>query len=138
MHAALAVEELGMIIEGDDRAVPDVRVDIKTTLAGTIERDEIPRRHRITRQRQGHEEALAIEGVEQLPAIWMIVRAPDECALTPTMRLGGQLFRPTAPAEKIAVTDRIVGGVQRAGFPPEFEQTLGDAALIASVLIDRP
>ena len=68
----------------------------------------------------------------------MVVGAPDQRAFTRTGRtVGGGLLRPVAPAEQVAVTDGVVARVQRLALPGELEQPLGDAALVAGVLIDR-
>src|SRR5215469_8202595 len=139
MDATLAVEEFRMILMGHDGAMPDVGMDVEAPAAVTPEAGELLRRHVIARQRQGHQEALAVQGIEQLPAIGMVIGPPDEGLLPlATRAAGGGLLRPVAPAEEIAVADRIVAGVESLALPPEFEQARGHAALIAGVEVDGP
>src|SRR5215813_2431563 len=69
----------------------------------------------------------------------MIVRMPDQHARAVGLR---RRFRRlawiAAPADQIAVIDRIVLAVEHLALPLEVEDALGCAALVAAVLIDRP
>src|SRR5215469_636414 len=139
MDTALAVEEFRMVGMGHDGAMPDVGMDIETGAPVAPEADELLRRHIVAGQRQRHEEALAVKRVEELPAIGMVVRPPDQGLLALAGRAaGGGLLGPVAPAEEIAVADRVVAGVEGLALPPELEQAGGHPALVTGVQIDRP
>src|SRR6516162_8699716 len=139
MNPALPVEKFRVILMRHDGAMPDIRVDVEAPAAVAPEAGELLRRHVIAGQRQGHQEALAVQGKEQLPAIGMVIGPPDEGLLPLASRAaGGGLLRPVAPAEEIAVADRIVAGVESLALPPELEQAGGHAALIAGIEVDRP
>src|SRR5262249_53946857 len=45
---------------------------------------------------------------------------------------------PVAPAEEIAVADRIVAGIEGLALPPELEQAGGHPALVAGIEVDGP
>src|SRR5271165_536504 len=138
MDAALAIQELRMVVERHDRAVPDVRMDIEPAAAVTPERDEPFRCHIVPRHGKRHDETLAMQRIEQLASIWMIIGAPDQRAMTRFRRAAGcRLFRPVAPAEKVAIADGVVPSIEGLAFPPEFENTFGDTALIARIRVDR-
>ncbi len=138
VHAALAVEKPRLVDERYHRPVPDIRVQIQATRAVAVESHEALRRDVIPRQGERHDETAAVERVEQLPAVGVIVGTPNERPLAlATGRAGRGFLWPVAPAEQVAVTDRVVARVQRLAFPAELEQSLGHAALVAGVLIDR-
>ena len=59
MHAALAVQESRVVVEGNERPVPDVRMDIKPACAVAPECHEPLRRDIIAGQGEGDDEALA-------------------------------------------------------------------------------
>ena len=95
VDTALAVQELGMVVERHDRAVPDVRMDVEPAAAVTPERDELLRCHIVPRQGERHDETLAMQRIEQLAAIGMVIGAPDQRLLPQFCRaVGGRLFRP--------------------------------------------
>jgi len=101
MDAALAIEELRMLVKGHDRAVPDVRIDVEPTAAVTPERDESLRGHIIARHRERHDETFAMQRTEQLAAIGVIIGAPHQRPLPQFCRaVGGRLLRPVAPGER--------------------------------------
>src|SRR5262249_21203996 len=78
-----------------------------------------------------------VERIEELPAVGVIVGAPDERALArPAARLAGGLLRPVAPAEEIAVAHRVIACVERLALPGELERAFGYAALVAGVAVD--
>jgi hypothetical protein len=68
----------------------------------------------------------------------VIVRPPDESAFAHRRAMGSGLFGPGAPGKQIRVANRVVARVKRLALPPEFEQTLGDAALVSRIVVDRP
>jgi hypothetical protein len=69
--------------------------------------------------------------------IRVIIGTPDERASTRFHRTAGwRLFRPVAPAEKVSVAHGVVPSVEGLTFPPEFEHSFHDTALIARILID--
>ncbi len=91
------------VVERHDRAVPDVRMDIEPAAAAAPERDEpLPlRRHTVPRQGERHDETLAVQRIEQLAAVGVIIGAPDQSLLPQSCRaVGGRLFRPVAPRER--------------------------------------
>src|SRR5690242_20382172 len=139
MDAALAVEEFPMVRMGHDSAMPDIGMDVEAGAPIAPEADELLRSHVVSGQRQGHQEALAVERIEELPAIGMVVRPPDQGLLALAHRAAGRgLLGPVAPAEEIAVADRVVAGIERLALPPELEQAGGHAALVAGIEVDRP
>src|ERR1035437_1256778 len=81
MHAALTVEELGLLVQGHDRPVPYVGMQVQAAAAVAPESHELFRRHIVSRRRQRNDEALPVEGIEELATVRMIVRAPDQGAL---------------------------------------------------------
>src|SRR5215469_1192397 len=139
MDAALAVEKLSMVIPRNNRAVPDVRMDVEAALAVAPKAGEFVRCDIVSRERERHHKALAIQRVEELAAVRMIVRSPDESALARYRRaIGSRLFGPSAPGEEVRVADRVVARVKRLALPPEFEEALGDTTLVARIVVDRP
>src|SRR5262249_34977817 len=139
MHAALAVEQLDLVLERDDRAGPDAWMDVEAATSVAQEGRELPRRHAVTRQRQRHGEGLALDRPEHLTAVGMIVGAPQQRVLAWHGRAAGaRLLGKFAPAEKVAIVDRLVAGIERVAAPPAGEDAFGDAALVAGVLVDRP
>src|SRR5450432_1414347 len=98
---------------------------------------ELIRGYLITRQRQWHDEALAVDRIEELASIGVVVGAPDERAFAALARaVRGGLLRPIAPAEKITVPYRVVARVQRLAPPGKLENAFRDAPLVAGVRID--
>src|ERR1700719_30637 len=93
VYTALAVQELGMIVKRHDRPVPNVRMDIKPATAVTPERDEPLRCHIVPRQCERHDKTLAVQRIEELAAIGMVIGAPDQRLLPRSCRaVGGRLF----------------------------------------------
>src|SRR6516162_1717769 len=136
--AALAIEELGMVVKRHDRAVPDVGMNIESAAPVAPKCPEMLRSHIVARQCQRHDETLTVQRIKQLAAIGVIIGPPDQRAVTRSARsLTRRLFRPVAPAKKVAVADGVVSGIKGFAFPPEFEQPRRDAALIARILVDR-
>src|SRR6516162_3681036 len=136
--AALAIEELGMVVKRHDRAVPDVGMNIESAAPVAPKCPEMLWSHIVARQCQRHDETLTVQRIKQLAAIGVIIGPPYQRAVTRSARsLNRRLFRPVAPAKKVAVADGIVSGIKGFAFPPEFEQPLRDAALIARILVDR-
>src|SRR4029077_18260005 len=118
-------------------AVPDVRMDVQAAVTIAPEGDEALRGHVVPRQCERHDEALAVQGIEELTAVGVIVGAPDECTLTSlATAVGARFFRPVAPAEEVAVTDGVIARVQRLALPGKLEQALGHAALVAGIRVD--
>jgi hypothetical protein len=137
MDAALAIEEVRMVVKRHDRTVPDVGMDVEPTAPVAPKCPEMLRSHIVPRQCQRHDKTLTVQRVKQLAAIGVIIGSPDQRALTRCARsLTRRLFRPVAPAEEVAVADGVVSGIESLALPPEFEETLRDAALIARILID--
>jgi hypothetical protein len=127
-----------MVVQGHDRPVPDIRMDVETAAAVTPEAHEPLRCHIVPRHCKWHDKALAMQWTEQLSAIRVIIGAPDQRASTRFRRtVSCRLFRPVAPAKKVAVTDSIVPSVEGLACPSEFENSFGNAALIARILVDR-
>ena len=58
MHAALAIEELSLLIHRHQRPMPDVRVQVETAAAVAPESDEAFRRDVVSRQCERNDEAL--------------------------------------------------------------------------------
>src|SRR6516162_440799 len=138
MDTALAVEQLSMVVDRDDGAAPDIGMDIEPALAVAPEGGELVGRYIVSRERERHHKALAMQRVEELTAVGMIVRPPDESALARHGHtVGSRLFGPSAPGEQVRVADRVVARVKRLALPPEFEQALGDSALVARIVVDR-
>src|SRR5215469_8680793 len=134
---ALAIQELGVVVERHDRPVPDVRMDVETAAAVTPESDELLGCHIVAGQRQRHHKTLAMQRVEKLTAVGMVIGTPHQRLLPRFCRAVGRcLFRPVAPGEEVAVADGVVTGVEGFAFPPKFEDPLGDATLIARILVD--
>jgi len=71
-----------MVVEGHDRAMPDIRMDVEPSAAVTPETGEPLRSHIIPRQGKRHGETLAVQRPEQLTAIGVIIGAPDQRAAT--------------------------------------------------------
>ncbi len=69
VDTALTVEELRMVVEGHDRAMPDIRMDVEPSAAVTPETGKPLRSHIIPRQGKRHGETLAVQRPEQLTAI---------------------------------------------------------------------
>src|ERR1700730_2613589 len=139
MDAALTVQEFGLLLQRYHRSVPHIGVQVQTAAALAPESHEFFRRHIVSRQRQRNDEALPVEGIEQLTAVRVIVRTPDQGAFPHSVagaRCG--LFRPIAPAEQITVAHCVVSRVQSLALPAELEQALGHSALIAGIEIDGP
>jgi hypothetical protein len=104
MDAALPVEEPSFVVERDDGAVPNVRMNVEATAAVAPERDELFRCHVIARQGQRNDKALFMKRIEQLAAVGMVIGAPDQrLPPRPARALGCGFFRPIAPAEQITV-----------------------------------
>ena len=138
MHTALSVQELGMVIERHDRPMPNAWMNIKPAAAVTPERNELLRCHVVPRQSERHDKTLAMQRIEQLAAIGMVIGAPDQ-RLLPLFRgaVGGRLFRPIAPGEEVAVAYSVVPSLKGLAFPPELEHSFGDASLIPGILVNR-
>src|SRR5579862_8822663 len=119
--------------------MPDIGVDVEAAPAVAPERGEMLRPHIVAGQRERHDEALAVQREEQLAAVRVVIRAPDQRL---PARLGGALARrllgPGAPGKEIAVAHRVVAGVEGVAAPPELEDALGHAALVAGIGVDRP
>src|ERR1700738_385555 len=131
VHTALSVQELGMVIERHDRPMPNAWMNIKPAAAVTPERNELIRCHVVPRQSERHDKTLAMQRIEQLAAIGMVIGTPDQ-RLLPLFRgaVGGRLFRPIAPGEQVAVAAySVVPSVKGLAFPPELEHSFGDASL---------
>ena len=123
MHAALAIDQLGAVVERDDRAVPDVGMDVQAGAAVVQEGRELVRRDIVAGQRQRHDEPLVPGRIEELAAVGMVVSTPDQGALAlRRWPLRGGFLRPVAPAEQVAVTDRAVAGVERLAAPPRIRR----------------
>src|ERR1700722_103824 len=134
---SLAIEKRRFIVHGNDCAVPDIRVQIQAPGAIAPKADEFLRRDVIAGKRERYDETGAVHREEQLTAIGMIVGAPDQSAFTSVIRRRcGNLFRPIAPTEQVAVADGIVRRVERFSMPPKFEQSFGYTPLIARVGVD--
>src|SRR5690348_2675833 len=71
LDPALSVQQLGMVVERDDRPVPDVRMDIEPAAAITPERNELLWPHIVPRQGERHDKTLAMQRIEQLTAVGM-------------------------------------------------------------------
>src|ERR1700688_4316753 len=132
----MAIEELSLFVQRHDRSVPHIGMEVQAASAFAPESDEFFRRDVIARQRQRHHETLPLERIEELAAIRVIVRAPDQGALAFFGAGRRGLFGPVAPAEQIAVAHRVVARVQSLALPAELEHALGDSALIAGIHID--
>src|SRR3984893_9395473 len=138
VDATLAVQKLRLIGERHDRSVPDVRMQIKAAATVAEEGDESIRRDVVAWQCKRYHEPLAVERVEELAAVGVIVGTPDQGALAhPARGAGRLLFGPVAPTEQVAVADCIVARVQSLALPAELEQAFDHAALVAAVRIDR-
>src|SRR5579862_6146517 len=138
MDAPLSIEKARRIGVRNDGAVPDVGMQVESAAAVTPEGPELLRANVVPWQRQRYDEALPVEWIEELPAVGMIVRTPDERAFAcrgGTCR--ARFLRPLAPAEEIAVAHGVVACVECFAFPPELEQSLGDTTLITAPCIDR-
>ena len=72
--------------------MPNVRVDVEAAAAVAPEGDEPLRRHVVAGQRQGNDEGLPLQGIEQLPAIGVIVGPPDERAFAGRGAIAGGGF----------------------------------------------
>ena len=83
MDAALAIQEFGVIVERNHGAVPYARMDIEAAAPVAAKGGEGPRRHVIAGQGQRDDKALAVQGIEQLAAVRVIVGAPDQRPLAP-------------------------------------------------------
>ena len=137
MDPSLAIEKRRFVVHGNDCAVPDIRVQIQAPGAIAPKADEFLRRDVIAGKRERYDETGAVHREEQLTAIGMIVGAPDQSAFTSVIRRRcGNLFRPIAPTEQVAVADGIVRRVERFSMPPKFEQSFGYTPLIARVGVD--
>src|SRR5579863_6428111 len=100
MNTALTVEELRLLVQRHDRPVPYVGVEVEAAAAVAPESHELFRSYIVSRRRQRNDETLSVERIEELTAVRMVVRAPDQGALAQSVagtRRG--LFRPVAPAE---------------------------------------
>src|SRR3954470_20791575 len=103
VNTALSVQELGVIVERYDRPVPDMRMNIEPPAAVTPERDELVWCHIVPRQGERHDETLAMQRIEHLAAVGMVIGAPDQRLLPLFCRsVAGRLFRPVAPGEEVA------------------------------------
>lgn len=119
--------------------MPDIRMNVQALPTITTECDKLFGRDIVTGQCQGHDKALAVGGEEQLAAVGMVIRAPDQSPLTllrRPIRLG--LLGQATPGEQVAAADGVVARVQRVPFPPELEHALGHAALVARVGVHGP
>lgn len=77
MNTTLPVEQAALVIDRDDGAVPDARMNVEAIAAIATEGDELLRRHVVPWKGQRDHETLAMRRIEQLAAIRMIVGAPD-------------------------------------------------------------
>src|SRR3984957_15775294 len=100
MHPALTVEELRLIVERHDRPMPYVRMQVQTAAAVAPESHELIRRYIVSRRCQRYDETLPVEGIKELTAVRVIVRAPDQGTLAQSVAgARGTLFRPVTPAK---------------------------------------
>jgi len=79
-----------------------------------------------------------MQRVEKLATVGMIIGAPDQCLPPRSYRaVGVRFFGTVAPGEEVAASDGVVPSVKGFTPPPEFEDSLGDAILIARILVNR-
>src|SRR4030081_3123029 len=69
MHLALLVEEAAARLDRERTLVPDVGMEIDAKAAVRPEGDEVLGLHVVARWRGGHDERLAVDRPEELPAI---------------------------------------------------------------------
>src|SRR5262249_5883643 len=119
MHAALAVEQLDLVVERDHRSVPDAGMDVEAAAAVADEGRELLRRHVVAGHGERQGEGAALQREEELAAVGMIVRAPQQRMLASSRgALGARLLGELAPAEQVAVVHRLVAGIERVAAPP--------------------
>src|SRR5580692_700467 len=139
MHSALSVEELGVIGEGYECSVPDIRVNIKTALTVAPESHKLIGRDVVSGQGERNHETLAVHWVDELAAVRVVVGAPNQRTLANGCGAGARRFLgPVAPTEKITVADRVIARKKSLALPPKLEYSLSDAALISGICIDWP
>ena len=80
VHLALLVEELGPVVERNDRRVPDAWMDVEALRAVAIEGDEMFRAQVVAGQGQGGYERLPRLREEQLTAVGMVVKVANQGA----------------------------------------------------------
>src|SRR5436190_12114961 len=78
MHGALLVEEPLSAAKPEHPFVPDVRMDVESLTPVEAEADEALRRHVVTRRRERNIERTVVERKEQLAAVRVIVRVPQQ------------------------------------------------------------
>src|SRR6266403_3374580 len=77
MNFSLPVEEARRLAQREDAFMPDVGVDADTEAAIAIESDEIIGLHVVAGQGQWDHEGHAVQGIEHLSTIRMVVHMPD-------------------------------------------------------------
>jgi hypothetical protein len=101
VHASLAVQKYCCVIEGHNRAMPYIGMQIEPACAVAPKRHKLVWRHIVSRQRQRHHETVPAERIEKLAAVRMIVCSPNQGAFAYLVRRTGRcLLRPGISSRK--------------------------------------
>ncbi len=78
VNPALGVEQFDVIGKRDDHAMPNVGMDGEAARPVALECRKTLRPHVVARQRQRHDITLAVQRIEQLATVGVIICAPDQ------------------------------------------------------------
>src|SRR5262245_22126606 len=114
-----------------------MKVDAEAAVA--VETGELLRRDVVARKGERHDVGTALPGKEELATVGMVVGMPYQYTRAIGRRGGFRCFVGIpAPADQIAVADRVIAAVENLALPVERKGALGGAALISRIGIDRP
>ena len=137
VHGSLLVEEALRPTGAEHTLVPDVRMDVEPVAAVEAKAHEALRRHVVPGQGQRHVERPRVQREEELPAVGVVVRVPEQ---HPARRLrvpGPRALRRHGVGQDVVPADRLGAPIQDVALPLADEHALGGPALIPRVRVDR-
>ena len=123
---------------GEHAFVPDVRMNVEALAPVEAEAHEFRGFDVVTRQRERDQKGLPVEREEELSAVRMVVRMPQQDPLRRSRVIGIGALGIFAVREDVVAADGRVAPVEDVTFPFADERAFGRTALIAGVGIDGP
>src|SRR5689334_14387456 len=117
MHGALLVEEALRASRREHAFVPDVRVDVEAAAAVEAKADEVRGLDIVSGKREGDEKRSALEREEELTAVRMVIRVPEQ---DPPRQAGMPVVGRcgiVAVGKNVMAADGIVATVENVSLP---------------------